>query len=189
MQPPDASTAIARGAVLRALEGSIVHERRSRYNYGSVSCPPFDSAIHPSESRYYDTLDELFRSRNVMQWFVKKNEKVAKTRANWLSVKKVWVGENFPSLEALQIVGRLYSTTETRASLMWDEAQMKCVCTVTADVRKVPRSHFKKACNSKGRWFWTLDFALGLQIGSADIDFSLRIGDQTYGSVTTVFNA
>ena len=76
LQPVNAWTAVARGAVMRGLEGSIVTERRARLHYGIKYRASFDDSKHPSYTKYWDVCDRLYRARSAMKWYVSKNDAI-----------------------------------------------------------------------------------------------------------------
>lgn len=188
MQPPNAWTAVVRGAVLRNLEGSIVSQRRSRYNYGIRVNQPFIPAIHPASSRYWDDLQELYCASKTMQWYVKKDTEVNENRVISIPCGHDWQGHIHPTDQKLRNKISLYANVASTAPVMYDAANSKLVCTMHADLTSVPRENFVKTTNSKGRKYLTLSFNLNVCIDSAHLAFSLEVGGNSYGSVKAVFN-
>lgn len=72
IQPPNAWTAVVRGAVLRGLDGSMVVSRRARRHYGTTYSTMFDASKHPTEDRYWSPLWERYMVSDRIQWHLKK---------------------------------------------------------------------------------------------------------------------
>lgn len=72
MQPPNAWTAVVRGAVLRGLEGNMVISRKARMHYGTSYATVFDEEKHSVSERYWSPLWERWMVSDRMQWHIAK---------------------------------------------------------------------------------------------------------------------
>ncbi len=72
MQPPNAWTAVVRGAVLRGLEGNMVISRKARMHYGTSYATVFDEENHSVTERYWSPLWERWMVSDRMQWHIAK---------------------------------------------------------------------------------------------------------------------
>lgn len=68
MQPLYAWTAVARGAVIRGLEGSMVITRKARCHYGTSYATVWEENKHPVADRYWSPLWERWMVSDRMQW-------------------------------------------------------------------------------------------------------------------------
>jgi hypothetical protein len=62
------------------------------------------------------------------------------------------------------------------------------VCTLTTDLRAVPKSLFTRLTTTKGVEFDNLDFSLDMRVQSAGLLFELRVEGVKYGSVSAKFH-
>lgn len=69
---PNAWTAVARGAVMKGLEGSYgtVRSRKSICGYGTSHSSEFIEGTHSSAYKYFDSYEGKDMCRNLMTWFV-----------------------------------------------------------------------------------------------------------------------
>ncbi|KAJ5877628.1 hypothetical protein N7455_001093 [Penicillium solitum] len=77
MQPPNAWSAVARGAVIRGQEGNQVESRIARCNYGIDMRVTFDSKVHRADKRADKNLiwcdyEEKWYVHKVMRWYIRK---------------------------------------------------------------------------------------------------------------------
>lgn len=188
LQPVNAWTAVARGAVLRGLEGSLVKERRSRYNYGTVCIMPFNAEIHPLKSRYWEAPVGEHYASDTLMWYLKNNDAVAETRIIPLTFVRTWNGHQFPNASRLNETEELYSNAETKAPVMLDREKTKRVCTIYCNFAGVPHKWFQRKTNPNGQFFWELTYELELRIHSAHMEFSLKVRDRSFGAATATFD-
>ena len=72
VQPDNAWTAVARGAVLKGLEGSPVVSRKARWHYGTSYATVFDERRHTISDRYWSPFFERWMVGDLMQWHIAK---------------------------------------------------------------------------------------------------------------------
>lgn len=68
------------------------------------------------------------------------------------------------------------------------EKTLTHVCTLTTDLRAVPKSLFTRLTTTKGVEFDNLDFSLDMRVQSAGLLFELRVEGVKYGSVSAKFD-
>ena len=69
MQPPNAWSAVVRGAVLRGLEGTdYVLSRKARNHYGVKCTETYDSSVHTLSQRYWCDLNEEWRAKDRIRY-------------------------------------------------------------------------------------------------------------------------
>jgi len=81
VQPINAWTAVARGAVMRGLQGSIALVRMTRYHYGIKASAIFDPTEHMLVDRFWDPITETFRVGNRMVWYLARGVAVSDEEA------------------------------------------------------------------------------------------------------------
>jgi len=189
MQPPNAWTAVVRGAVIRGLEGSIVTERRCRYHYGTKCCPTYDETKHPLNCRYWDELDEIYRASRCMDWYIAKNVPVSEQRAISLQFIQAYTEQKYCNEQTLMEKVTLYACTDNEAPILYDDrpAFMK-VCSIKTDLRIVPRELFSPRTTSTGIKYWNLSYEVEMKIDSASLEFELKVNGLGYGSVKASFD-
>ncbi|KAK6524989.1 hypothetical protein TWF281_011879 [Arthrobotrys megalospora] len=75
-QPPDAWTSIARGAVMHGIENEIVKDKIARRCYGVCVDVRYEEGFHPSQVKYFDDYDDIWRVKDQMEWFIKKGVRI-----------------------------------------------------------------------------------------------------------------
>ncbi|KAJ5787881.1 hypothetical protein N7457_002871 [Penicillium paradoxum] len=178
MQPSNAWSAVARGAVIRGQEGNQVVSRISRCNYGISSQIPYDPTKHNDNSEFlWCPYEEKWKVLGAMNWYIKKNQTLAEGEP---------VRMNF------------YRTVGIRGSLSFNTPLMFCqkaiapemedssvttLCEMVADLSRIPRELFTKKRNSKGVEYYHISYDLVLTPTSASLLFDLEFNGISYGSV------
>ncbi|KAI9653213.1 MAG: hypothetical protein M1831_006171 [Alyxoria varia] len=76
LHPDNAWTAVARGAVLKGLEGSPVVSRKARWHYGTSYATVFDERRHAMSDRYWSPFFERWMVGDLMQWHIAKGQSI-----------------------------------------------------------------------------------------------------------------
>ncbi|RPA90385.1 hypothetical protein L873DRAFT_1718078, partial [Choiromyces venosus 120613-1] len=171
LQPPNAWTAVVRGAVIRGLEGEMVQTRMVTKHYGISHCTPFIEGFHLKRDAFIDpfTGEEMCRSR--MRWFIRRqvNPRPLRTQAhrpvchlNHIS----WI-----SPTALTLITDVYA-----------------VCDLNVDLSKIPKDKFKQKIAINGQPFYRLTFALLMSIQSATLVFECDVDGKVYDYVKACYN-
>ncbi|RPB23919.1 actin-like ATPase domain-containing protein [Terfezia boudieri ATCC MYA-4762] len=72
LQPVNAWSAVARGAVICGLQNIQIQSRQARRNYGITISETFDPKVHLIADKTWCPLMEGWETRNSVRWFVKK---------------------------------------------------------------------------------------------------------------------
>lgn len=80
MQPTNAWSAVVRGAVLRGLEGGIIHNRMARRNYGISCSSHYDPKRHLKSERVYSQFDGHPEVLNCGSWYIRKGDEVSENQ-------------------------------------------------------------------------------------------------------------
>lgn len=193
LQPPDAWSAIARGAVSYALsvrevrEGivpsgsGLVGSRVARFSYGVSAAEPFVPGLHPSSKMYYSQFTGGFWCGGRMQWFVKKNERIPDGKDI-----EVELEQHCPTgaeREQLVFPQEILSCDLDEPPKESDSKDVRHLLTFTADLNDISRrKHFvrKKAANGHGAYF-AIPLSMLMRYESGCLDFSLAVGGKTMG--------
>jgi len=188
MVPTDCWTACVRGALQRGLQDSIVMARKCRFHYGIVHSAPYHEDIHPASSRFWDEVKEEFRANGLMRWYLEKGETIEKNRVITFGFSINWSKHPLSGDDAVSYSTTLYASAAPAQALMQSDASVFQVCTLRADLRAIPRRQFRKCSTASGKKYYSLGFQLVMKVNSADIEFSMEIDDEPYGSVTASFD-
>ncbi|KAI9832344.1 MAG: hypothetical protein M1826_002030 [Phylliscum demangeonii] len=183
MQPVYAWTAVVRGAVLRGLEGSMVVSRRSRWHYGTSYATVFDPDRHPIADRYWSPLWERWMVSDRMQWHIAKGAQISEHAPISFHYTR-----NFRPGESLIVDDDLIACEHDPAPASVRKGATLTVCTLTTDLRAVPKALFTRLTTSKSVEFDNLDFTLDMTIDSAALVFELKVDGVRYGGVTAKFH-
>ena len=187
LQPPNAWTAVVRGAVLRGLEGAeLVLNRKARRHYGVRCSRHFDARIHPASCKYWDVYDECYMANDRMSWYIEKGQTVP-------SNERIL----FPFSQKFSLHGDRRTTIELVAcdndiaSEGFESginAATKVVCEAVVNLDSVPAHLWANEINSAGLRYRELDYRLGMQVESGRLRFDLRVDGVVYGSVEATFD-
>lgn len=188
LQPNHAWTAVVRGAVLRGLEGDIIRGRKSRYNYGTVANVVFDRHTHGGRP-FKDRHERVYYKRNVMQWFLKRGDVVRPNSTYRMNFSETWGGQRFPYARDLNVVNKVYANADDLAPTYWKETSMRLVCVLNVDLEQVPCDYFDNKQTDEGTFYWDLQYQLEMRFGDRELEFELKIGDESFGTVKAEFEA
>lgn len=187
MVSTDSWTACVRGALQRGLQDSFVISRKCRYAYGSSYDDYFQEGVHPISSRYWCNIQEKWMARSVMRWYVTKGETIVNERKVSFSFRRIWKRDLQGQSNSI-VSDPIYASTATLVPRMVSDTSVSKVCTLTSDLATVPPGCYKKTYNPSRQTVWTLEYDLVMRINSANIEFSLEIAGQPYGSVSASFD-
>ncbi|KAF2403588.1 actin-like ATPase domain-containing protein [Trichodelitschia bisporula] len=182
MHPMYAWTAVVRGAVIRGLEGSMVISRRSRWHYGTSYATVFDETKHPVKDRYWSPLWERWMVSDRMQWHIAKGAQVSESEPISFHYTR-----NFRPGQSLVVEDDLIACSDDEAPDAYSK-ELIHVCTLTTDLRAVPKNLFTRLTTTKGVEFDNLDFSLDMRVQSAGLVFELRVEGVRYGAVEAKFH-
>jgi len=191
LQPVNARSAIARGALQRGLEGSMVHKRRSRRNYGHLFSTRFSESM-PVDLRSRKSWSSSFDNyyiKDKLQWYIKRNEVIAQTAVvTYPFVRMVKVPTHGPpNLRFTQSL--LACDLDNPPDYKFkNPSAIETVCTVHCDLSAVPTSKFSCKKNSDGNRYYKIVFDMTMTIVDEVIKFELLHQGTRYGVVTTKFD-
>lgn len=186
MQPTNAWTAVARGAVLRGLEGAeIVLSRKSRRHYGINSSTPFDDRVHDMKDRYWDDFTQKWKANNQMRWYIRKDQECSSTEPIRFSFHcHRWSVSRSAKSATLLVCDQDVAPVVYNA----EHGLVKGLCTLVVDLNQVPARLWETRTNSKGSTYYRLEYELGMQIESGILRFDLLLEGVVYGGATAEFN-
>lgn len=182
LQPANAWSAIAQGAVICGLQSVKIESRRARRNYG-VSCRPhFIPGIHDIKDRYFCETEQVFKCRHQMEWYVSQGEEIADITKIAFPFYRVYddLNGSLVCKDALLASNTLLEERETRSN----HQNVYTVCTLRTDLQSL-KSHFTKMTNSLGRTYWRIDYKLVMRIHSAQLTFGFEYAGIPYGNIVT----
>ncbi|KAI2741395.1 hypothetical protein DTO013E5_4559 [Penicillium roqueforti] len=178
MQPPNAWSAVVRGAVIRGQEGNQVETRIARCSYGISMKIKFNPEIHRAdENLMWCPYEEVSQVHKRMRWYILKGNPVAESEPIRMGFYRV-VGLGQP----LVFQDSLQFCQGNKAPETMDSSVVN-LCEVEADLSRIPRELFTKKTNSKGNEFYHIDYDLVLTPTSASLLFDLQFNGVSYGSV------
>ncbi|KAI4748507.1 actin-like ATPase domain-containing protein [Aureobasidium sp. EXF-12298] len=179
MQPENSWTAVVRGAVLSNLEDKLVLSRKARRHYGIKCHMSWDPALHSRSVRYLDPHTQEYRASNQMSWHVNVGQDMPTRSPITLPFffTRDWE-DGYPDSHTVSI---MVSDNEI-APQEYNNLDISKLCTLDANLRKVPRRSFKKKTKN-GKSYRQLNFEIGMQIDSGGLVFDLRVNDIVYGTV------
>ncbi|KAI9043281.1 Hsp70 family protein [Aspergillus affinis] len=183
VQPEDAWSAVVRGAVHRGLQGNQVESRIARQHYGTRCSQVWLSDVHGPKNKYWDDLEEIYRA-NEMSWIIKKSSPMYEDQPVKLDFYVSVHVDNAESKLLRHIT--FYRCNSAKAPKVEDDSLIK-LCTLEADLTKIPRSLFVKRRNSKGVEYYDISYVLVMTSASAALIFELQFEGMSYGSVRSKY--
>lgn len=178
LQPPDAWTAVVRGAILRALRGTTVSAHMSRQSYGIVHSARWDPNAHPVSSREWHSLRNEWVVRDLMQWYIHRGD--ISTPATVLS---------FPFYRTLKESEVTGPTHVLRTELWVCDSPSSPPALRDASVRKlcvmksapVPVERFIKTRNAAGKVFYRVDYSLDMAVVGGVVVYEMSMAGKGKG--------
>ncbi|RAH65714.1 Hsp70 family protein [Aspergillus aculeatinus CBS 121060] len=176
MQPPDA------GAVHRGLDGNQVESRVVRRPYGVRCRSPYVAGQHDPNDMVWCHLKEEYEVHNCMHWYIEKSSVVSENKPVRVSFCRLLEAS---SEHGLCVKVDLLFSDSDRAPAMSNQTMR--LCTVEADLSRIPRDLFVKKCNSKGVEYYEVYYDLVMIPTSASLLFELEFNGVGYGSVRSKY--
>ncbi|KAF4626672.1 hypothetical protein G7Y89_g11485 [Cudoniella acicularis] len=186
IQPHGAWGAIAKGAVLSQLpqEALIVSNQATRH-YGVEATSLFEERTDKGQMKHFDKSTGKYRVAR-MTWYIHRGEDLLREQ----TIK-------FPFFRSLED-GFLDRRLIFRSELIQSECKTAPIypspssttinCVLTADLRSVDRSHFKKRIGVDGVTYVDVHFDLVITIKPAVMKFSLEINGKEMGTVNAKYD-
>lgn len=184
LQPPNAWSAVARGAVIHCIEGdSLVEARVARHHYGVINRLPFEPGKHSRKNCVFDPDDEKWYAENQIEWFVKKNESISAGTPMVLPF-------HFPAYDKLtsETITLVVSDEEEAPLEFVSTGRTRTLGTIEVIFEKVAASRWKKQKTSSGKKFVSLNYRVGMVFGSGGLVFDMRVGSKICGSLRAKYD-
>lgn len=173
----NAQTAVARGAVLRGLDGSIVLERRARRWYGSAAHALWRKEMSPDAAlrKIYSVANDRYEVPEKMFWYVKKGDPISATQRVIFPFFRHFLVQapNHATAESrFRVNDTLYAydppdeTTSgegTAPEFRWrDPERCRAVGVLETDLGMIPKSRLAKVWGKKGHQYYKVSHVRGI---------------------------
>ncbi|KAF2718371.1 actin-like ATPase domain-containing protein [Polychaeton citri CBS 116435] len=187
MQPPNAWTAVVRGAVLLGIEvKDLVLYRKSRRHYGIKCNQVFDPHQHPASCQYLDVLEGIYHANNCLPWFIRKNEQVSSERPILFPFYWTRLPQQFgPKPQHIMLCICESDVAPAGLHSDADNSTVRTLCRSEVDLSIVPQ-HLWAGKIGLVRYD-RLDCKVGMRVESGGLRLDLRAGDAIYGEMVAEF--
>ncbi|TGZ81553.1 actin-like ATPase domain-containing protein [Ascodesmis nigricans] len=191
IQPVNARTAIARGALLRGLDGSIVYEKRCRVHYGITANSPYEPGQGLEAHRFWNAAHDQFYVLDKMCWYIKKEAVIGDNESvTFPFVRNVQIspaGEVYPH-DFIFEDDLMACDLDAAPDFQWkNPSALRRICTVRSDLSKIPLTRFTAVTNCMGSKFYRITFNLKLSFVGDVMNFELLFQGKRCGSVTAKY--
>ncbi|PYH46334.1 Hsp70 family protein [Aspergillus saccharolyticus JOP 1030-1] len=177
MQPRDA------GAVHRGLDGNQVENRIACRHYGVGYRTQYIESRHDPNDRYWDELEEKYMVDDRMNWYIKKYSKLSESEP--IKMPFYCIVRTTHTAGFLLKNGLFFCNHEDAPDTKNNGTIQ--LCTLEADLSRVPRELFYRKRNSKGVEYFEIHFKLVMIPTSASLMFELEFNGVPYGSVRSKY--
>ncbi|EAW23710.1 uncharacterized protein NFIA_032750 [Aspergillus fischeri NRRL 181] len=181
MQPPNAWSAVVRGAVFRGLGGNQVGQRIARCHYGVTFEEEYNPRVHNARDKYWDAMTEMSYVADRMKWYIEKGKPISEDEPIRMS-RHQDISEASCMKQLKKVSQSLYICNLDKAPDHLTEGVFK-VCTLEADLSAIPPYLFHSCTNSSGQKYYEVAFEIAMTPTSASILFDLEFNGVSYGSV------
>ncbi|PWW76350.1 actin-like ATPase domain-containing protein [Tuber magnatum] len=182
LQPPNAWTAVVRGAVMRGLEGEIVRIRKAPSSYGNLCTELFIEGVHPKRDGYIDRHTGEYRCNRRVRWYVRKGEDVE---------------ENKPLRQTFIFLVDAIGDRVSVSLLASDSPDppdtskatgIRTTCTLEVDTSVIPKEKFRRKIGISGQPYFRLMFDLLISFQSASILYTFEVDGIVYRDVNATYH-
>jgi len=188
LQPVNARTAIARGALLRGLDGSTVQQRIARRFYGCASDCHFKAGQGWDHKKFWCSKEEVWGVPGKMDWHIERSQVIGGT---FTAASDLYFLEavNAPRMEAFIFHIPLYACDVNNApDFKWKRPDdIYRVCTLRTDLSSIPRENFQRRSNSAGQEYYYIYFQLKTTVVDEVLKYEFLFHGKTYSTVTAKF--
>ncbi|KAG6230547.1 hypothetical protein E4U34_000365 [Claviceps purpurea] len=183
LQPSDAWAAIVKGAVLSKLPSQVaVVSTCATRHYGTRCESPFQEPRDAGQQAILDR--ECNRRVTIMKWFIETGETILRD-------------QRFEMMLEFHFENIYNSGDFTRSYDLWQcedkyapdapihpgkSTKLKRNCSVTADLRSVPKDKFARKSDKTGKSYYALNINLVMTFKSAVMTFSMEVDGEEMGS-------
>jgi len=163
LQPANAWTAVVRGAVLSSLQEKVL-SRKARHHYGITVALPFDANKHSLKNKYWYVYTQTFLANNQMFWHAKKGDDLPSEKPILFALSADW-DHNDPIPE--YFTNSIIISDEREAPAEFElSKQTRTLCSLSVDLKMVPRRHFRNQVNALGMHYRSLNYQIGMTVQS-----------------------
>ncbi|KAJ5633351.1 hypothetical protein N7490_009690 [Penicillium lividum] len=179
MQPPNAWSAVVRGAVYRGLEGNQVVNRKARCHYGVTHRSGFIPGLHDLKDRVWNDYEEKWQARKQMKWYIIKGQSISEDKP----ISFGW-NRSVAKNSSMKFTDHLmFCMTENAPTSRGPDKDVFQLCELETDLSKIPKELFTKRKNSKGVEYFNVHYNLTLKAASASLIFELQFNGMSYGTI------
>ncbi|KAG5977071.1 hypothetical protein E4U56_000475 [Claviceps arundinis] len=180
LQPSDAWAAIVKGAVLSKLPSQVaVVSTCATRHYGTRCESPYQEPRDAGQKAFLDR--ECNRRVTIMKWFIGTGETILRDQRFEMTLEFHF--ENiYNSVDFIRKYD-LWQCEDKDAPIHPAKAKkLKRNCSVTADLRSVPKDKFIRKSDKTGKPYYALDINLVMTFKSAVMTYSMEVGGEEMGS-------
>ncbi|CAD0083297.1 unnamed protein product [Aureobasidium vineae] len=179
LQPSNAWTAIARGAIIHCIEGEgLVRTRIARRHYGVVMRAVYNEEKHgESVNKVHDPNDGRWYVDNRIDWYVAKGQ--ALPYADPILRDFYFTSENEFFEESILMV---VCDSDEPPTDFKPTASTRMFCTITPDIRSIPREHWWEDMNEDNNRYMKLNYQVGMKFTGGTILWDVRVDGEIYGT-------
>ncbi|KAG0650908.1 hypothetical protein D0Z07_2774 [Hyphodiscus hymeniophilus] len=193
MQPPNAWTAVVRGAVMMALARANsklatvnLVSRVARKHYGIELATTYDSAKHDESKKYWSDAGKLF-GVNVMAWLIKKGDPVEESKPIKIHYDSYFLVSDGP-LTTVDI-DILCDEKSAIAPVHKGKPNVLKLATLTGDLSHLEKSDLEKMITTRndGKKYYAVKLAIEATFHSASTTYVLLFHGKRYDTVTAEY--
>ncbi|KAK6497417.1 Ubiquitin-conjugating enzyme E2 6 [Arthrobotrys musiformis] len=167
VQPPDAWTAIARGAVMHGVENQIVKDRVARTSYGVCVDVRFKEGVHPRNhvDNYHDEYDGILRGVRI-------NGTKSVFRVTYCQHLET---AEFADSGNLKISDTLYAYNGDDTPSKPSDSGVRPLCDLRTDLSSIPSHKWKVKNKTDGTSYYLIEFDFVMEVEGEKLLFGLEI--------------
>ncbi|KAG5935632.1 hypothetical protein E4U59_005509 [Claviceps monticola] len=183
LQPSDAWAAIVKGAVLTKLPSQVaVVSTCATRHYGTRCESPFQMPRDAGQQAFVDR--ECNRRVTIMKWFIETGETILRDQRFEIMLEfhfeNIYNSVNFiRSYDLWQCEDKYAPDAPIHPA---KAVKLKRNCSVTADLRSVPKDKFTRKSDKSGKSYYALNINLVMTFKSAVMTFSMEVDGEEMGS-------
>ncbi|RFU34294.1 hypothetical protein B7463_g2070, partial [Scytalidium lignicola] len=190
LQPPNAWTAVVRGAVMMGLaqansNSGMVVSRAARKHYGIELSVEFDPKLHNNGFKYWAERDQSYRVL-CMSWFIKKGDPVQESKPKQIAFNQKYALKNGnPKSASIIVKCDEYSATAP----IHQATQGRDLVTLEADLSHLTEKDLERTIITcaDGRKYYNISGAVEATYYSASTKYVLLYMGKRYDTVTAEY--
>ncbi|KAL4813417.1 hypothetical protein BDW67DRAFT_177860 [Aspergillus spinulosporus] len=191
LQPPNAWTAVVRGAVMmglsktKALKTVNVVSRKARKHYGIELSYPFNAEKHDESRKYWCTRHCQYRA-NVMVWFLTKGSTLEEEKPIPIKFYQDFpVSDGRPNMLCIDVLANAVDTSAP----VHRNSDTKALVTLKANLITVPQVDLDWTVITRkdGKEYYCLDGVIEATYSSAETRYVLSVMGKKYDTVSAEY--